>query len=35
MNLFKGTEFLFSITHPEEASAMLALKEYLENMYFG
>ncbi len=35
MNILKGTEFLFSLTHPEESSAMQALKDYLENMYFG
>ncbi len=35
MNILKGTEFLFSITHPEAATAMQALKDYLENMYFG
>lgn len=35
MNILKGTEFLFSITHPEASVAMQALKEYLEDMYFG
>jgi hypothetical protein len=28
-------DVLFKMTHPEEAEAMQALREYLENMYFG
>ena len=35
MNILKRTEFLFSLAHPETADSMQALKDYLENMYFG
>lgn len=29
-----NTDVLFKITHPEDSEALVALKEYLENMYF-
>lgn len=30
-----NTDVLVKMTHPEEAEALRALREYLENMYFG
>lgn len=30
-----SANFLFEITHPEQADSFNALKDYLENMYFA
>lgn len=35
MTIKESATFLFDLTHPEQASSFSALKEYLENMYFG
>lgn len=35
MTIKESAYLLFEITHPEQAVSFAALKEYLENMYFG
>lgn len=35
MTIKDSANLLFDITHPEQALSFCALKEYLENMYFG
>ena len=35
MTIKESANLLFEITHPEQAFSFAALKEYLENMYFG
>lgn len=35
MTIKDSATLLFDITHPEQADAFCALREYLENMYFG
>jgi len=35
MRLNIVSDFLFTITNPNEIESMLSLKEYLDNMYFA
>ena len=35
MTVKESANLLFEITHPDQSTAFSALREYLENMYFG
>ena len=35
MTVKESANLLFEITHPDQSAAFSALREYLENMYFG
>lgn len=35
MSFKDSAHVLFEITHPEQSGVFSALREYLENMYFG
>ncbi len=35
MTIRDSAHLLFEITHPDQSEVLCALREYLENMYFG
>lgn len=35
MTIKESANLLFEITHPDQSDIFSALREYLENMYFG